>query len=144
MKKQYFTVAQANRMIPMVEKSVQRIHQIHNRIHMIFKQLQEKGYSVSENYNIDVEFEKREHNSLNEFIDLKMLIEALRDELMNLAKHGCLVKDIEMGIVDWYAKLEDRDIFLCWKLGEKEVSQWHEVDNGFADRQPISVLKQKL
>lgn len=50
---------------------------------------------------------------------------------------GCLVKDLEMGLVDFYALREGEPIFLCWQFGEPGVTHWHGVDEGFAGRRPI-------
>lgn len=61
-------------------------------------------------------------------------IKALLDELDEL---GCELKDFEQGLVDFYALLEDRLVYLCWRLGEERITWWHEVDAGVAGRQPI-------
>jgi hypothetical protein len=50
---------------------------------------------------------------------------------------GCVVKDIDLGLVDFPAMLDDEPIYLCWKLGEPAVTQWHTVDEGFAARKPL-------
>lgn len=50
---------------------------------------------------------------------------------------GCHLKDVETGLVDFYTVHEGRVVYLCWKLGEKEVGHWHEIGRGFAYRQPI-------
>jgi hypothetical protein len=50
---------------------------------------------------------------------------------------GCIVKDIDLGLVDFPALLEDEPIYLCWKLGESQVIYWHGVDEGFSSRRAI-------
>jgi hypothetical protein len=50
---------------------------------------------------------------------------------------GCLVKDIEQGLVDFYALRDDEPVFLCWQFGEPAVTHWHAVDEGFGGRRPI-------
>jgi hypothetical protein len=50
---------------------------------------------------------------------------------------GCLVKDLEAGLVDFYAVQDDQPVFLCWQFGEPAVSHWHALDEGFAGRKPI-------
>jgi hypothetical protein len=50
---------------------------------------------------------------------------------------GCLVKDLEQGLVDFYSLRDDEPVFLCWQFGEPAVSHWHPLDEGFASRQPI-------
>ena len=50
---------------------------------------------------------------------------------------GVVVKDIDLGLCDFPHIREGRVVYLCWKLGEKEVRWWHEVTNGYKDRRPI-------
>ncbi len=50
---------------------------------------------------------------------------------------GCLVKDLEAGLVDFYAVQDDEPVFLCWQYGEPAVTHWHPLDEGFAGRRPI-------
>ncbi|UCH59105.1 MAG: DUF2203 domain-containing protein [Anaerolineales bacterium] len=50
---------------------------------------------------------------------------------------GAQLKDINSGLVDFLARREGRDIYLCWRYGEERVSHWHDLDTGFAGRQAI-------
>ncbi len=50
---------------------------------------------------------------------------------------GCVLKDIEAGLVDFYALRDDQPVFLCWQLGEPKVAHWHTLDGGFAAREPL-------
>ncbi len=50
---------------------------------------------------------------------------------------GCELKDISMGLVDFRTMMGGREVYLCWKLGEEHVVYWHELDTGFASRQPL-------
>jgi hypothetical protein len=54
---------------------------------------------------------------------------------------GCLVKDLEAGLVDFYAVQDDEPVFLCWQFGEPAVSHWHALDEGFAGRKPIDGIE---
>ncbi len=67
-------------------------------------------------------------------IELKAL---LQRGLKHVHRHGCVIKDLSLGLVDFYALNGDRLIFLCWKLGEPEVSHWHALDGSFATRRPV-------
>lgn len=58
--------------------------------------------------------------------------------LRTLHRRGCLVKDIDRGLLDFYAVSGDRLIFLCWQLGEGEVAHWHTLEGGFGARQPLN------
>ncbi len=57
--------------------------------------------------------------------------------LLELESVGCVFKGFDAGLVDFYTLREDRVVFLCWRLGEERVTHWHELDAGFAGRQPI-------
>lgn len=50
---------------------------------------------------------------------------------------GCQFKGFDVGLVDWYSLYAGRPVFLCWRLGEPRIEWWHQVDAGFAGRQPI-------
>src|SRR5262249_1083708 len=56
------------------------------------------------------------------------------NELRNL---NVELKDYQTGLVDFPAWKDGREIYLCWRLGEPEVSHWHELDAGFAGRQTL-------
>jgi hypothetical protein len=51
---------------------------------------------------------------------------------------GALLKDINLGLVDFPSLQGEREIYLCWKYGEATISFWHEIDGGFSGRQPLS------
>jgi len=50
---------------------------------------------------------------------------------------GIELKDPELGLVDFRSIREGREVYLCWQLGEEHLSFWHEIDTGFAGRQPL-------
>jgi len=60
------------------------------------------------------------------------------DYLSELEGVGCTFKGFDDGIVDFLSKQDGRDILLCWKLGEPEITHWHELDSGFAGRQLLT------
>ncbi len=61
----------------------------------------------------------------------------LKQRLQAIHRHGCLVKDLDKGLLDFYALAGDRLVFLCWHMGEREVAHWHTLEGGFAGRQPL-------
>lgn len=50
---------------------------------------------------------------------------------------GCVVKDIDLGLVDFPAMRDDEPIYLCWKLGESAVTYWHGIDEGLSGRRAL-------
>lgn len=69
--------------------------------------------------------------------EVSALAERINRYLQELEAVGCVFKGFEAGLVDFYSLREDRPIFLCWRLGEDHITHWHEVESGFAGRQPI-------
>ena len=67
----------------------------------------------------------------------RRLLDQLQRGGQAIHSRGPLVKDLERGLVDFYSIAGDRLIFLCWQLGESEVSHWHTLEGGFANRQPL-------
>jgi len=51
---------------------------------------------------------------------------------------GVQIKDINIGLLDFSSLRNGREVYLCWKQGEGDIAYWHEVEAGFAGRQPIS------
>lgn len=54
---------------------------------------------------------------------------------------GCVLKDVEAGLVDFYSIYDDEPVFLCWQLGEPAVAHWHPLDAGFSAREPIEGIE---
>ena len=52
--------------------------------------------------------------------------------------HGYFVKDVEMGLIDFYGRQKGEIVYLCWKLGEPEIGHWHEIGQGFMQRRPLA------
>jgi hypothetical protein len=50
---------------------------------------------------------------------------------------GAEIKDINTGLLDFLALREGREVYLCWRYGEEAVGYWHDLDAGFAGRQPV-------
>lgn len=61
----------------------------------------------------------------------------LKDAIESIHETGCIVKDLDMGLVDFPTTYQGREVYLCWKLGEPSIAWWHGVDEGFAGRKPI-------
>jgi len=66
-----------------------------------------------------------------------VLARQIAEGVRSIHEHGVLVKDLEQGLIDFYALSGDRLIFLCWQLGEAEIAHWHTLEGGFAGRQPL-------
>jgi hypothetical protein len=68
------------------------------------------------------------------FTDLKAEIVHL---ITRIEAYGCVVKDIDLGLLDFPSIREGRPIYLCWKAGEPRLTHWHGTDESFVDRKSL-------
>jgi hypothetical protein len=61
----------------------------------------------------------------------------VRGMLAELHQAGIVVRDIDRGLLDFPAVLDEREVYLCWRVGEDSVGFWHDLDSGFQARQPL-------
>ncbi len=61
----------------------------------------------------------------------------LREAIEHVQELGCVVKDLDMGLVDFPTLLRGEEVYLCWKLGESAIEYWHGLDEGFRGRKAI-------
>jgi hypothetical protein len=71
---------------------------------------------------------KAEHDQAAQ--ELMKVVEAIQET-------GCVVKDLEVGLVDFPTLLRGQEVYLCWKLGEEHIGYWHGLEEGFAGRKPL-------
>jgi hypothetical protein len=57
--------------------------------------------------------------------------------LQDLIRRGVIIKDFDRGLVDFPHWREGREVFLCWELAEERVRFWHDLESGYAGREPI-------
>lgn len=65
------------------------------------------------------------------------LVRQIKDALDRIHATGCLVKDLNTGLVDFPAVLKNEAVYLCWRLGEDRIRFYHRQDEGFSGRKPI-------
>ncbi len=66
-----------------------------------------------------------------------LLLQRFNTALGMLQELGCELKDLDQGLVDFPAYRNGQLVYLCWKRGEEHISFWHELESGFAGRQPL-------
>jgi hypothetical protein len=62
---------------------------------------------------------------------------ALKAALERIEEAGAMVKDLDIGLIDFLAQYRGQDVCLCWKLGEERIEFWHGLEEGFRGRKPI-------
>ncbi len=139
MQKRYFTVEEANEMIPFLEATFTRIVQMRRQISEVYELL-EMADAAPDSDDFEVAQPGAAASVIHNRGTLKALIQTVEEEIARVRATGCLVKGIDHGLVDWYTHRNGRDVFLCWHLGEKEVTHWHDIKAGVKGRRPIEEL----
>ena len=65
------------------------------------------------------------------------LADVMKTNLEKILSTGCLVKDLDVGLLDFPAVINNEEVYLCWKLGEERIRYYHRQDEGFAGRKPL-------
>ena len=130
--KKYFTIEEAEILLPKIEKILRRTIQLDKAIELL-SSIEIEVYDDYANLRRITKTNKQFHKLSYE---LYANIEKLEDM-------GCLIKDLDTGLMDFYYRFEGRDIFLCWKLGENGIKFWHEADTGYMGRKQILDISKK-
>ncbi len=64
-------------------------------------------------------------------------IQRVKDAMAEIDAIGVQVKDLDIGLLDFPCEVDGQLVLLCWKLGEKAITHWHGVSEGFAGRKPV-------
>ena len=62
---------------------------------------------------------------------------ALKSALERIGHTGAIIKDLDIGLIDFLSLYQGREVCLCWKLGEDRIAFWHGTEEGFRGRKPI-------
>jgi hypothetical protein len=61
----------------------------------------------------------------------------LRAAIEEISETGCLIKDLDRGLIDFPTLYHGTEVYLCWLLGEEGIQFWHPVEAGFRGRKAI-------
>jgi hypothetical protein len=70
-------------------------------------------------------------------LEHQQLAETLKSALNRILETGCVIKDLDVGLLDFPAVVDNEEVYLCWKLGEDRIRFYHRQDEGFAGRKPL-------
>lgn len=123
-----FSEEEANELIP--------------RLEILMRQLQMQATSLRARIDeLSVADPSILHSRMNEIVgrypELRSFATNMADAAEQIESFGCILKDIELGLVDFPYDAGEDVVFLCWQFGEPRIVAWHSVDSGFAQRQPL-------
>ena len=125
-----FTVDDANRTLPLVSRIVQDIVTQYARW-----QERVREYEI---LKITERLDSPDPRAATLEREVHGLATEIDRYIQELQELGVEFKGAELGLVDFPGMLAGRRVYLCWRLGEPSVQHWHEIDAGFAGRQPLT------
>jgi len=129
----YFTLQQAERLLLEVESALREGMFLKEELQRAEQQLRAFTERVMMLGGVDLD--------RRAFLDQRARREAsalrLKEVVERIQELGCLVKDLDTGLLDFPTLFHGQEVYLCWKLGETGIGYWHKVEDGFRGRQPI-------
>ena len=134
-----FTIEEANAFVPRLASTFLRTGQLLASVRAIARRLAAAGVHAERPGSLpSPEAVAHDPELAAELARARMLADLAVDDARSLEKLGILVRDLERGLVDFRSVMDgERDVLLCWKIGEREVRFWHDGHAGFVGRQPI-------
>ncbi len=129
----HFTPEEANRLLP--------------RIELLLRNLLEQRRALQEQQGVLTTFQAkaRGNGGVSRGPEVmaarraaERLTAQLREGLEKIQGLGCVVKDLDMGLVDFPAIRDGVEVYLCWRLGEDRIAFWHGTDEGYTSRKPLA------
>jgi hypothetical protein len=123
-----FSEEEANELIP--------------RLEILMRQLQMQATSLRARIEeLSVDDPSILHSAMSEIVgrypELRSFATNMAEAAEQIESFGCILKDIDLGLIDFPYDAGDDIVFLCWQFGESKVVAWHSVDTGFSERQPL-------
>ncbi len=125
-----FTLEEATELMPRVRKLVQKMQSAKQEADQARQQFEQLDASHARGNGYDM---KREQLATK----IVEYMRSVRQDMEALQSIGCELKDLEMGLIDFPSKRDNRIINLCWKIDEEKIAYWHSLDTGFGSRQPL-------
>jgi hypothetical protein len=129
----YFTLAEARAALPMVGRSIREAVQAKAHYVEAEKAIQDlvQRILIMGGINVDTvaaEAWKAQYDSN---------AQALKNSMDRIEDLGVLVKDLDIGLVDFPTLFGGEEVYLCWRMDEDDIDHWHGVNEGFRGRRPI-------
>jgi hypothetical protein len=129
----FFTLQQAEKLLPDVETAIREAIALKSKYEESEAEWQSFSQRVMVMGGIQVD--------RAQLLDLKQRRESaalgLKQAIEKVHEFGCLVKDLDVGLIDFPTLFQGEEVYLCWKLGEAGIQFWHGIHEGFRGRKPI-------
>jgi hypothetical protein len=128
-----FTVAEAETLLPVLESLLRSAIAAKALIEEVDAEQQELANRIFLNGGMMVDVVKVARRKA----EREKALQRAKDAVAEIDATGVQVKDLDIGLLDFPCLVGEEVILLCWKLGEKGITHWHGVEEGFRGRKPI-------
>lgn len=128
--KKYFTVEEANRLLPVIQVELQLLQETKKKFeekYALLQQLKKNAKPMTDEEDLFFTIE----------CELEFLQIEARSQIHSFHLKGVQLKDIDMGLIDFPTVLEGEEVLLCWKQGEEHVGHYHSYSEGYTGRKPL-------
>jgi hypothetical protein len=129
----YFTKTEAERLLADVEPAIGEAIRLKAEFQRSELELQRARHRITMSGGVQLD--------RSSFVELKRRRDSgatgLKAAIDLIHSFGCLVKDLDIGLIDFPTLLRGREVYLCWKLGENGIRFWHGIEEGFGGRKAI-------
>jgi len=132
MAEKHFSLEEANRLLPRIQPILEQLIVVRREMGTKQHKMEELRAHVRGN---GATAEGRAFAKLK--AELESMAQELRRGIEQIHGFGCVVKDLDTGLIDFPARREGQEVFLCWKLGEQGIAFWHSTQEGFSGRKPL-------
>ena len=128
-----FSLTEAERLRSQIEPVLIEAMDVRRKLGELDEHLSALAEKIQRSGGLLVSYEK----TARVRIERNRLEESLRSAIEKIHSTGCIVKDLEIGLLDFPSRLNNEDVYLCWRLGEDRIRFYHRQDEGFSGRKPI-------
>ncbi|MBV8845388.1 MAG: DUF2203 domain-containing protein [Bryobacterales bacterium] len=130
---QYFTLPEAERLLPRVERYLRDALLHREEAQKAHEELQ----ATSEHIRMAGGVRVNPGALLAVRARFDTSAAALKEAVEQIEQTGAVLKDLDIGLIDFMSRFRNQDVCLCWKLGESGIGFWHGAEEGFRGRKPI-------
>jgi len=130
--KRLFTPAEANSALDLVRPAAERLVRLRARMREL---VESQGTLVNAVAGNGAGYAAGDLNAVQ--AELEQLATEAADCVGELEELGVVVKDLDLGLLDFPAVRDGGEVELCWRVGEDAVEHWHELGAGYPGRKPI-------
>jgi hypothetical protein len=128
-----FSLRDAERLRAQLEPILIEAIEARRKLAEVEEQLAKLAERVQQSGGMMIPFEK----TAKQRLERNRLAESIHSALEQIQSTGCVVKDLEVGLLDFPSRINGEAVYLCWRLGEDRIRFYHSQDEGFSGRKPI-------